>query len=142
MKMLPVRLSLTLALCLLLGTACSRPANVGLEGNNPPTFTFSGNDKLRVFEIYEVKSRDGGGECLCLVWSVADWSENKSLGELGSIKYGEVPQGWKQLYPSNGAASPLVPDQTYQYWLNIGGKVEVMRDFGIYEGKLTHTLKE
>ena len=142
MKMSLTKLLLASALCLSVVAACSRPPGVGLSGNNPPIFTFSGSDKLWVFEVYEVRRSDSGGECLCLVWGVADNSEKQSLDELGSIKYGEVPQGWKQVYPPNGTVPPFAPEQNYQYWMNIDGNVEVMRDLGIYDARLTHTLKE
>jgi hypothetical protein len=127
---------------LLLLAACSRPVSVSLEGNNPPTFVFSGDGSLRSFVIYEEKPTGDGGECLCLVWFIIAYP-GEPLEKIGKVRYGVVPQGFKQTYPESGPPAPIVPERTYQYQLNSGGpKVDLQREFGIYEGKLTYTLKE
>src|SRR5689334_1182466 len=87
-------------------TACglfSQRSEVTLSGN-PPLFTLSGSGKLGDFIIYGPRQRDVGSDRNFAVWEIEPikgYLEGAYIAKIGSIKYGIVPEGYKQVYPEN-----------------------------------------
>jgi len=98
-------------------------------------------------EVYEVVRRDDGGQCFCLAWRIEQKretlaAEGKRADDVNEIRYGVAPEGFEQTYPVHGRPAPITPEKNYEYWVHLkGGPVE-KREFGIFGGRLTHTLKE
>lgn len=107
-------------LYLLLISTCERATNVKLEGENPPVFVLSGSGELGDLVIYGSKQRDIAGDRAYALWEIQPvngYLNGRSVNIIGSIKYGVVPQGYKQVYPENGLPPPaLVEGQKYEYW--------------------------
>jgi hypothetical protein len=138
---------ISLAFCLTLLASCSPPVEVGLRGNDTPTFVLSGRGKVYALEIYEVVGRDDGGRCYCLAWRIEQKreslaAEGKRADEIKETKYGITPEGFEQTYPVNGAPAPITHEKYYEYWVHLKGEPTVKREFGIFDGRLTYTLKE
>jgi hypothetical protein len=97
-----------------------RATKVVLTGGNPPTFDLSGSGELGDLRIYGPKQRDVGSDLSFVIWEIEPidgYTNGKLIEDIGSIKYGVVPPGYKQIYPENEAmAPPLVAGEKYQYW--------------------------
>jgi hypothetical protein len=131
---------------LMLLASCSPPVEVGLRGDAAPTFILSGRGRVYELEIYEVLRRDDGGQCFCLAWRIEQGetmaSDGKRADAIKEIKYGDVPEGFEQTYPVNGSPAAIAPEQYYEYWIHLKGEPVEKREFGIFDGRLTFTLKE
>jgi hypothetical protein len=113
---------LILSLVLLSAFAmCERATTVSVTPDNPPTFLLSGNGRLRDLRIYGPKQREVSSDLSFAVWEIqpVDGIHNgRLLEDIGSIKYGVVPEGYKQRYPADGARpAELVAGEKYEYWL-------------------------
>src|SRR5215470_9847202 len=115
MKLRRVTFAAVAIICWLLAlVACERPIRIGLDGKNPPTFTFRGTGQLVTISMYEVT--DGkippiGSES----WQI------EPLGLLQTpdcppITYGVLPSGFAQLRPARGTSiPPLREGHTYGF---------------------------
>jgi hypothetical protein len=99
---------------------CERATKVTITPDNPPTFLLSGSGELGDLRIYGPKQRDVSSDLSFVVWEIQPidgFNNGKLLEEIGSIKYGVVPEGYKQIYPENRATPlALVPGEKYSYW--------------------------
>jgi hypothetical protein len=109
-----------------------------VSGGNPPTIEFNGTGALAQLFVsgpftleqlkgeYKIAGRRGSvtaeqskeldkiyGDKHYKLWQLdPDQSRNLSVSTL-SIKYGIVPEGWKQVYPANGKPEPLIEGKFY-----------------------------
>jgi hypothetical protein len=126
-----MKLRFALISCFILLTACShaQPTDVGVGGTSAPTFTFSGSGRLQVFEVYENQEQADGARVLTQVWSIEKFPDGVPLNEIGTITFGIVPQGFEQSYPHPRITPSLDKKRSYEYWLWVNGKPEMVRHF-------------
>jgi hypothetical protein len=119
---------------------CERDTEISVKGGNPPVFEFSGNGNLVFLSVSDdspnkVEERSGG-----FLWKITPESGNSYVNRLPPITYGQVPPGFKQEIPADGAPPPLIEGKYYQVsapaynangdWVYIlirNGKVEVLQ---------------
>jgi hypothetical protein len=124
--------------------ACSesnqKSTHIDLEGDEKPTFKLHGGGSLDRFVIYGPRQREGGSSVSNTVWEIvpADGQLNgRYLWTLGSIKYGVVPAGYKQIYPENNVSPPLIVEgETYRYMAQIVSAPWAVADFKLINGKV------
>jgi len=124
--------------------ACSqsnqKSTHIDLEGGEKPTFKLNGGGSLDRFVIYGPRQREGGSSVAFTVWEIvpiAGSLNGKYLWTLGSIKYGIVPKGYKQIYPEGNLSPPLiVENETYRYRAEIMSAPWVVADFKLISGKV------
>ncbi len=100
------------------------PTTVKLEGDNPPIFNLSGTGMLAHLVIYAAKDRETeeGPEVVCEpLWEIeptAGYERGLRVEDIGSVQYGVVPAGYKQIHPPSGSAQELVKGRKYEYWFD------------------------
>jgi len=114
---------------------------IKLEGGETPTFVLSGSGLLSDFIVYGPRQRPGEGGRAFTVWEiqpVKGTSEGELLKKIGSIKYGVVPKGYKQIYPEDGSMPPpVVPGVRYVYWAQTVNAPHAREEFELIGGKAT-----
>ena len=124
--------------------ACSesnqKSTHIDLEGGEKPTFKLNGGGSLGRFVIYGPRQRAGEGSVAFTTWEIVpiDGQLNgRYLWTLGSIKYGVVPKGYKQIYPENNLSPPLmVENEIYRYRAEIISAPWAVADFKLINGKI------
>ena len=116
-----MRLTLFISmLSLILVSSCERSTRVNFEGGNPPTFVLSGSGELGDLIIYGPKQRNIDGDRAFALWEIMPidgFMNGRSVESIGTIKYGVVPEGYKQVYPENGLSPPALEEgHKYEYW--------------------------
>lgn len=90
---------------------------IKLTGGSRPTFGLSGSGKILNFTINGPRQRSGEGPEAFTVWEfrpTGNTDDLDSLDRLKVVKYGEVPDGYKQVYPENNSPPPqLVENEPY-----------------------------
>lgn len=72
---------------------------------------------------------------LILRWVI--FFSDRLLDRIGSIRYGVVPLGYKQIYPENGKELPsLLSGTNYDYWFQIVNAPHIRGKFEIKDGKI------
>jgi hypothetical protein len=111
--------ALALMLCFLAG--CERNTHVKIEGRDTPIFVLSGSGRLAGLTVYSPdfgeKAKSPWDKDFAL-WEIelkGGRSSAQTLGELGRITYGSVPNGYEQLKLSVGSAPPLREGEKYSY---------------------------
>jgi hypothetical protein len=127
-----VILLVTLWIAILIG--CEIDTKVRITKDNPPKFTFSGNgilaqmyvlgpytlDEIKLVariegkiitkeELLKIKQVIGESRTL---WQI-DPGTGKYVSDLPSIIYGEIPKGFKQIYPKDNINPALLLDGKY-----------------------------
>lgn len=114
-------LTLVLLVVVFLLTGCigftDFKTEIKLKGGSVPTFGLSGNGKIVNFTINGPRQRPGEGPQAFTVWEfrpIGNIDELDTLDRLRSIKYGEVPKGYRQIYPENNSPPPpLLEGESY-----------------------------
>jgi hypothetical protein len=96
--------------CLLSG--CERSTHVTVKGGTTPIFVLSGSGKLSSFAVYSPdfaeKAESPWDENFAL-WKIKPSGEHLKgtpVGQLERITYGVLPDGYTQVKPQVGSASP------------------------------------
>src|SRR5262245_26487183 len=114
--------------------------HIDMEGGEKPTFKLHGGGSLDRFIIYGPRQREGGSSVSHTVWEIAPIDgplNGKYLWTLGSIKYGVVPEGYKQIYPENNVSPPLIVEgEIYRYMAQIVSAPWAVADFKLIDGKV------
>jgi len=107
---------------------------------NPPRFTFTGNGRLSRCRITGPKVRDAIGEDQFVVWQIEidDGSWGKIVEDLDPIVYGQVPKGYKQIYPEKGSAPPLVEGEIYYIRVDTNNANRASKYFTLNNGKIIY----
>lgn len=111
--------ALVLIACSISG--CERPTHVRLEGGGAPVFDLSGSGAVECFTVFgpdfmtkAEKPRDEN----FAVWKIETSGGSLHgtwIRDLGSITYGVVPFGYRQIKPLDGTPPPLKEGQKYLY---------------------------
>jgi hypothetical protein len=135
---------LTVSLALISMISCSQPrqysTHITLEGGEKPTFVLAGSGLLGDFMVYGPRQRPGENIGAITVWEIRPLHgpDGEPLKKLGSIKYGVVPKGYKQIYPEDGLEPPVIkPGVRYAYWAQIVNAPHAREEFELIDGKAT-----
>ena len=98
------------------GLSCEIHTKLSIKGGNPPTFVMTGNGTLTSIRIRgHERQREAEGEEASLYWVIKPEKGGAQIvGDIGSITYGKVPEGYRQQYPENGEA-PLLNEGEHYY---------------------------
>lgn len=100
-----------------IGLSCERDTKLKVEGGNPPKFVMTGNGVLTSIRVRgPQRQRNVTGEAASLYWLIetrGDPGTNDRVSAISPVTYGVVPQGFEQVYPERGAATPLIEDEHY-----------------------------
>ena len=114
--------------------------HIDLEGDEKPTFKLLGGGSLSRFVIYGPRQREGEGSKAFTIWEIVPITgplDGRYLWTLGSIKYGVVPEGYKQIYPENNLSPPLIiENEKYRYRAEITSAPWAVADFKLINGKV------
>jgi hypothetical protein len=124
-------------LLLLSFSGCERRTRVRLEGGNPPTFVLSGSGVLGGFVIYRPEAERVGSldDKNNIAWEIeAKQMPGELVERLGSITYGAVPNGYRQVIPGSGEPPLLKPAKRYRYWVVTGNAPGVIGHFEVRDG--------
>lgn len=118
--------------------ACERDTKLVISGNNPPIFVLSGSGSLGTIRVRgPEKQREADGEDAFLYWVIINKEdEEQAVERLGPITYGKVPAGYKQIYPEQGEAPPLVEGERYNVRIATFNANGVDKFFIIRNGKV------
>jgi len=105
-----------LFLCAAIMTGCEEDTRIRIDGENPPTFKFTGSGQVYFIRVIKEPSeskdweKNEGG-----IWqlNLNDETKKKSISDYPAIKYGQAPIGFAQVVPKDGAAPPLEEGETY-----------------------------
>ena len=105
-------------LLLVLAVASCKSLSISINDTNPPVFTFSAGQfaecctHLAFLMVYEVNAGKVDGKVL---WHIRPKSgtDNSARG-LPQITYGQVPPGFEQVVPAEGAPPPLQSGTVYE----------------------------
>ncbi len=125
------------------GYLTENDTKVALSGGAVPAFSVSGDGTLGDLVIYGhgQRQRDSGSDRDFAFWEiqpVKGYLEGEPLSKLGTITYGVVPEGYKQIYPEGGKpAPPLSPAVRYEYWFQTVSCKHARAYFEIRDGSAT-----
>jgi hypothetical protein len=140
------RFSVLLAFCVVATffSGCNQRPQVVIEGGSVPLFKVTGRGSIQVITVSgpdfdNPNSRDAGSRYMKPFWQiVAQPGHNIALVEqLGGIVYGKVPDGFKQVFPPNGATpQPLVENELFTFDLRLGNGEAIGNRFVIHNGRV------
>jgi hypothetical protein len=100
---------------------CERSTSVWVKGGTDPVFDLSGSGAVAIFTVFgpdfmtkAEKPRDEN----FAVWKIeasGGYLYGTWIRDLGSITYGVVPFGYRQIKPQDGTPPPLKEGQKYFY---------------------------
>jgi len=100
-------------------TSCERPTKVSFETTDGITFRMSGGGSLGQLVVYgpeyieKATSPSDRSFALWLLEPTAGYLHGAPISSIGQVKYGSVPEGYKQLIPDGKPPEPLTPGLTY-----------------------------
>jgi hypothetical protein len=136
---IPIVISLAVVLTVMLASVAAsliwpkeivRATKIRLEGADPPVFILSGTGRLAHLVIYAPPPSElEGNQDLSLaespwktLWEIepiGGYERARKIEDIGAVRYGVVPAGYKQNYPDNGVGPPaLVRGNKYEYWFD------------------------
>jgi len=125
--------------------SCERSTAVSLQGRYPPTFVLSGSGKLADFRIYGPKQRNVASDLNYVFWEIQPTKasfDGERVESLGEIRYGVVPNGYKQIYPENDGPPPmLVAGEKYEYRFQTNNAAHARAYFEIKGGNAVELPK-
>jgi len=131
-------ISVLLFLITTMSLACELDTKIVVEGGNPPMFTMTGNGSLRAIRVRGPnKQREALGEEASIYWQLkSEKGGALDVGDIGSITYGEVPEGYRQIYPERGKAPSLVEGERYYVRFDTANANGAEKFFTITNGKV------
>ena len=125
---------------IVLSMSCGeRGTEVRLEGAERPVFVVSGSGNL--VELLVVSKMDDKAASLSkgsnFLWRIVPKTgDGEKVENIGSITYGVVPEGYKQVVPADGQSPPLLaPGNYYAYYLETINAPHASGYFEIKNGK-------
>src|SRR6185436_8006830 len=95
-------------------TGCEQDMTITISQANPPSFKLSGSGSLIFFSVFEPVQGRRPTIDDPKMWEIRPISENR-IPKLPPITYGIVPEGFRQITPSDGASPPpLVEGKVYK----------------------------
>ncbi len=116
MRRRPLTLSLLAFVAFIV--CCEIDTKVNVTGGNPPVFQMTGNGRLSSIRVRGHNAqRNVFGEDALIYWEIDQNGSGRAVGELGSVTYGTIPEGYAQKYPETGVAPKL--DEGQYYYLRV-----------------------
>lgn len=123
---------------------CDYRPRVAIEGGTVPLFKVEGRGSIQVISIYgpdveNPNAQDAGSRSVKMYWQIAPMEDYdvERLAKSGGLVYGQVPQGFKQVLPENGAAPrPLLENQHFTFSLRLVKGSGVGAGFAIHNGRV------
>ena len=134
-----VRTKLIIVMLIMASASCEVDTKLTVEGGNPPKFLLSGSGTLSRLVIRGYKTlRKIEGPDASAFWYIEtrDAQSLKSIRTLGPITYGQVPEGYVQVYPERGTAPQLEENEVYYVEVNTNGANGADGFFIIKDGKI------
>jgi hypothetical protein len=119
--------------------SCEIPTSLTIEGGTPPSFRLSGNGVLTELRVRgPKKQRDILGEDASMYWVIKrkHGEAGLTVSSLGTVMYGEVPQGYMTIYPESGPAPPLQDGERYYVQVITMDAPGASGHFTLNEGKV------
>lgn len=129
---------LTLLCCSLVGCLGDHHTNIKVEGADRPTFTFSGGGWLSRFTVRDVSGVASTQAKDDLLWEIEAEKgnmEGRHVADIGTIQYGIVPVGYRQIQPARDIIAPPLRERTYMAFATTVGTVPSRVVFKIDQGK-------
>src|SRR5215510_13287682 len=103
-------------LCAVIMIGCEENTRIRIDGENPPTFRFTGSGQVYFMRVIKEPAepkdweKNEGG-----IWqlNLSEETKKKSVSNYPSIKYGQTPVGFIQVVPKDGVPPPLEEGKTY-----------------------------
>jgi hypothetical protein len=123
---------------------CGRDPSLVIENTKPPRFVFSGSGTVTHLTITgpdlerDPKPTSGGDHLtpLKVYWEIAS-TPGTRMNDVGPVTYGQVPPGFVQIEPQNGASPPnLIEQHSYNFRLSVDGGDGFNRFFVIRDGRI------
>ena len=103
-------------LCAVIMIGCEENTRIRIDGENPPTFRFTGSGQVYFMRVIKEPSepkdweKNEGG-----IWqlNLSEETKKKSVSNYPAIKYGQTPVGFIQVVPKDGVPPPLEEGKTY-----------------------------
>jgi hypothetical protein len=140
-----------LAIFPLAGCYRERATQVSLQGQSTPLFVFSGSGNLSEFSVYVVSPSDliigRTVESLSTesfftqppLWRIeaqTDVLHARTVGNIGHLTYGVLPQGYRQAIPAEGLTTPpITPGKQYFFECSTVNAPGTRGFFQIIDGK-------
>ena len=108
------------ALALVLAVSCNaeRRTEVEITGQNGPEFRLHGSGTLAYFAVfspsYVAEAREPN-DLRVAIWLIAPSGDRKRVEDISVVRYGVLPNGYKQEYPIGRRPEPLVEGQQYYF---------------------------
>ena len=123
--------------------ACDHPSRVDIEGGVVPTFKVFGRGRIEVISVNgpdfrNPKSGEAGSRYMKPYWQIAPTGEFdiQQLENGGGLVYGQVPTGFRQVFPEPGTApQPLLTDELFTFDLRVANGTGAGVRFVIHNGK-------
>ena len=134
--------------------SCTGGVTISMDGKNPPTFKFKRNlsevSNLLMFRIEEIAPENAGVPYLqqqyeknVTLWRiVAVNGEVAAIDSLPPISYGQVPPGFVQEIPKDGAPPTLAEGKIYEAGGPYAMMPKAMLRFVIRDGKAVQTAMQ
>jgi hypothetical protein len=112
-------LSFAAVVCILLSAPhCQdffeRDTKIEMDGQNPPTFTFSGNGQVSSIIVMDLSPSDVSiYDARRIVWEIVPTGD-PTQSSFPKITYGVLPPGFSQKVPANGSPPPLAEEKPYR----------------------------
>ena len=107
-------------------------------------FKLEGRGRIQVIVVYgpdleKPDPREAGSRSTKVYWQIAPTEDYdvERLAKSGGLVYGQVPKGFKQVLPENGAAPrPLLENEHFTFSLRLVKGSGVGAGFTIHNGKV------
>ena len=107
---------LTIILILALA-GCEIDTTISVDGMNPPSFQVSGSGGINFVRVVDVTNCNKAFLDCPILWRIEPTGGQVSIPDLPAVTYGQVPSGFYQTSPTNGAPlSELVEGKTYNVY--------------------------
>jgi hypothetical protein len=123
---------------------CDYRPKLSIEGGSVPLFKVEGRGSIQVINIYgpnveNPNTQAAGSRSTKTYWQIAPMEDYdvERLAKSEGLVYGQVPKGFKQVVPENGAAPPpLLENQHYTFSLRLVKGSGVGAGFTIHNGRV------
>jgi hypothetical protein len=125
--------------CLAFLCTCERDTRIVIKGSQRPRFILTGSGRLSYLRVHGPKVREGAGETAHILWEIVANNPShygSTLREIGTVVYGEVPNGYVQTLPEAGMPPELTENENYDVWVITDGANGAKQQFEIRNGRV------
>jgi hypothetical protein len=122
-----------------------RDTKVQMSGGELPSFVLTGSGRLSMLRIHGPAVRLGAGEDAHIQWEIQPIDgnlEGEFVERIGTIVYGTVPKGYKQIIPESGPPPRILPELDYDAFFVTTGANHATVYFSQNNGKLAWKIDD